>query len=216
MHFDRIKSDLEGFLRGLHEVVARSAISVFEPSELLRLVSGQHAIDVADWRQHARCVAHFFSRAFRLHAHSLTHYHPHHRYDGGLTEGDPLVLWFWDCVETKLNEAQRQRLLQFVTGSNHVPVGGFRELRDRGGSILPFTLRALPRPAKTKPLLVKQLLNARSSGSRDARAQAFRSDFCVAHTCFNRLELPRFESKEQLARALVAQTAIDVTGFDRA
>ena len=192
-------------------------------------------IDVADWREHSRCVTRLFPRVLSraltgtlersgttqnctrsLTLVSLSLSLSLNRYDGGLTKGDPLVQWFWDCVETKLSEAQRQRLLQFVTGSDHVPVGGFRELRDHDGSILPFTLRALPRPTKTKPLLVKQLLNARSAGSRDARAQAFRSDFCVAHTCFNILELPRFESKEQLARALVAQTAIDVTGFDRA
>jgi hypothetical protein len=126
-------------------------------------------------------------------------------------------MWFWACVDSNLNEVQRQRLLQFVTGSDHVPVGGFRELRDHNGCILPFTLRALPRPTKPKPVLVDRiLLTATSQGARDARARSIRSDYAIAHTCFNRLELPRFETEDQLVRALIAQTAIDVTGFDRA
>lgn len=40
------------------------------------------------------------------------------------------VLWFWQAVKSYDNE-KRSRLLQFVTGTCRLPVGGFQDLMGR-------------------------------------------------------------------------------------
>lgn len=46
------------------------------------------------------------------------------------SEGSTLVQWFWKAVESYDDEC-RARLLQFVTGSSRVPIGGFKALQGR-------------------------------------------------------------------------------------
>ena len=38
--------------------------------------------------------------------------------------------WFWTVV-TELEQSERARLLQFVTGSSHVPLGGFKDFQPK-------------------------------------------------------------------------------------
>jgi E3 ubiquitin-protein ligase HUWE1 len=41
--------------------------------------------------------------------------------------GDEVVRWFWAAVES-FSEEERARLLQFITGSSQLPLGGFGAL----------------------------------------------------------------------------------------
>jgi E3 ubiquitin-protein ligase HUWE1 len=44
------------------------------------------------------------------------------------TAGTQVIKWFWElCAE--LDQSQKANLLQFVTGTSKVPLGGFKELR---------------------------------------------------------------------------------------
>ena len=43
------------------------------------------------------------------------------------TKNSKQVLWFWQAVKSYDNE-KRSRLLQFVTGTCRLPVGGFQDL----------------------------------------------------------------------------------------
>jgi E3 ubiquitin-protein ligase HUWE1 len=40
-------------------------------------------------------------------------------------ESDEVVRWFWAAVES-FNKEELARLLQFITGSSQLPIGGFR------------------------------------------------------------------------------------------
>uniref|UniRef100_A0A8C6LJS4 E3 ubiquitin-protein ligase n=1 Tax=Nothobranchius furzeri TaxID=105023 RepID=A0A8C6LJS4_NOTFU len=79
---------------------------------------------------------------------------------------------------------KRIRLLQFVTGTSRVPMNGFAELYGSNGP---------------------QLFTIEQWGTRDKLPRA--------HTCFNRLDLPPYESFEELKEKL--NVAIENTqGFD--
>ena len=73
------------------------------PADVVLLLCGNPAIDVADWRA------------------STT-------YTGGLAAGDELVAWFWSMVGALDNE-HRAKLLHFSTGSSRAPAGGFAQLQ---------------------------------------------------------------------------------------
>ncbi|KAF6730462.1 E3 ubiquitin-protein ligase HECW2 [Oryzias melastigma] len=100
-------------------------------------------------------------------------------YRGGYHDNHIVIRWFWAAVE-RFNNEQRLRLLQFVTGTSSVPYEGFASLRGSNG------------PRK----------------------------FCVekwgkvtslprAHTCFNRLDLPPYQSFSLLFEKLL--TAVEET-----
>uniref|UniRef100_A0A3P9MBZ1 HECT-type E3 ubiquitin transferase n=1 Tax=Oryzias latipes TaxID=8090 RepID=A0A3P9MBZ1_ORYLA len=100
-------------------------------------------------------------------------------YRGGYHDNHIVIRWFWAAVE-RFNNEQRLRLLQFVTGTSSIPYEGFAALRGSNG------------PRK----------------------------FCVekwgkvtslprAHTCFNRLDLPPYQSFSMLFEKLL--TAVEET-----
>jgi len=98
-----------------------------------------------------------------------------------------VVDWFWAWVSSQ-TQRDLQRLLLFATGSCSVPFGGFAKLIGNDGRPCPFTLQALPLGSDTLPR---------------------------AHTCFNRLDVPLFASKEELFQTFSAVLAVDLalTGF---
>ncbi|ETW03821.1 hypothetical protein, variant 1 [Aphanomyces invadans] len=94
------------------------------------------------------------------------------------------VSWFWAVLDTFTNE-QRAKLLQFVTGSSRVPAQGFKALISTDGRVQPFKLSFCP---------MEHL-------------------YPRAHTCFNRLDLPLYESKSEMHTYLIAVLSQDATGF---
>ncbi|XP_015687577.1 E3 ubiquitin-protein ligase SMURF1 [Protobothrops mucrosquamatus] len=94
-----------------------------------------------------------------------------------------IVKWFWQAVEA-FDEERRARLLQFVTGSTRVPLQGFKALQGAAGPRL-FTIHLIDANTDNLP---------------------------KAHTCFNRIDIPPYESYEKLYEKLV--TAVEETcGF---
>ncbi|KAL7979266.1 hypothetical protein Chor_015290, partial [Crotalus horridus] len=97
-----------------------------------------------------------------------------------------IVKWFWQAVEA-FDEERRARLLQFVTGSTRVPLQGFKALQGSTGAAGPrlFTIHLIDANTDNLP---------------------------KAHTCFNRIDIPPYESYEKLYEKLV--TAVEETcGF---
>uniref|UniRef100_H3HC66 HECT-type E3 ubiquitin transferase n=1 Tax=Phytophthora ramorum TaxID=164328 RepID=H3HC66_PHYRM len=95
-----------------------------------------------------------------------------------------VLQWFWDVVGS-FTDDQRARLLQFATGCSRVPVEGFRALTSASGIVHSFTLQLVP--TGTPPL-----------------------GMCPrAHTCFNRIDLPVYETKEDLTSYLSLSTSSD-------
>ena len=109
----------------------------------------------------------------------------HTEYSQGYDDDDPAVANFWSFV-AGLPDEKRAKLLQFVTGTSRLPAGGFANLQGRDGVTKGFELRRRPGGDKAFP---------------------------VAHTCFNRLDLPAYSDVAVLARILSAILEGDVLGF---
>ncbi|XP_028627188.1 E3 ubiquitin-protein ligase NEDD4 isoform X2 [Grammomys surdaster] len=107
----------------------------------------------------------------------------HTKYKNGYSLNHQVIHWFWKAV-LMMDSEKRIRLLQFVTGTSRVPMNGFAELYGSNGP---------------------QSFTVEQWGTRDKLPRA--------HTCFNRLDLPPYESFEELWDKL--QMAIENTqGFD--
>ncbi|XP_064610095.1 LOW QUALITY PROTEIN: E3 ubiquitin-protein ligase NEDD4-like [Liolophura sinensis] len=104
-------------------------------------------------------------------------------YKGDYNPNHPVIINYWRAVFSFNNEV-RSRLLQFVTGTSRVPMNGFAELYGSNGP---------------------QLYTIEKWGNT---AQLPR-----AHTCFNRLDLPPYDSYHELRKRLMM--AIENTqGFE--
>ena len=94
--------------------------------------------------------------------------------------------WFWEVV-CEFDQEMKARLLQFVTGTSGVPSGGFSVLQGSDGDIRKFTILGI------------------------AVSECF---YPRAHTCFNRLDLPMYDTKEYLREKLKLAVTMAATGFD--
>lgn len=94
--------------------------------------------------------------------------------------------WFWDVVEHDFDRETKARLLQFVTGTSGVPTRGFEVLQGGDGNIKKFTIQGVA---------LKTAL------------------FPRAHTCFNRIDLPMYNSKTDLREKLKIAVTKCGTGF---
>ncbi|XP_038068088.1 E3 ubiquitin-protein ligase Su(dx)-like [Patiria miniata] len=141
-----IAEQTKSFLDGFNEVVPLQWLQYFDERELELMLCGMQEFDVEDW---------YRSTIYR-------HY----------TRESKQVQWFWRAVREMDNE-KRARLLQFVTGTCRLPVGGFAELMGSNGP-QKFCLEKVG----------KETWLPRS------------------HTCFNRLDLPPYKSYEQLLEKL--------------
>uniref|UniRef100_A0A671RFC9 E3 ubiquitin-protein ligase n=1 Tax=Sinocyclocheilus anshuiensis TaxID=1608454 RepID=A0A671RFC9_9TELE len=105
------------------------------------------------------------------------------KYKNGYNPNHPVIIWFWKTV-LLMDAEKRIRLLQFVTGTSRVPMNGFAELYGSNGP---------------------QLFTIEQWGARDKLPRA--------HTCFNRLDLPPYESFEELREKLLMAIE-NAQGFD--
>jgi hypothetical protein len=83
-----------------------------------------------------------------------------------------VVQWFWEALRS-FSPEQRAQLLQWTTGHARVPVQGFSHLMGRDGVLRRFTLTSVELSQAVYPR---------------------------AHTCFNRIDIPLYESKEDLIK----------------
>ncbi|KAM9854377.1 NEDD4-like E3 ubiquitin-protein ligase WWP2 isoform 3-T3 [Aulostomus maculatus] len=142
-----VEEQTKAFLDGFNEVVPLEWLRYFDEKELELMLCGMQEIDLADWQKNT----------------IYRHY----------TKNTKQIHWFWQVVKEMDNE-KRIRLLQFVTGTCRLPVGGFAELIGSNG------------PQKfCIDKVGKETWLPRS------------------HTCFNRLDLPPYRSLEQLREKLL-------------
>ncbi|KAF2900726.1 hypothetical protein ILUMI_05467, partial [Ignelater luminosus] len=94
-------------------------------------------------------------------------------YKGDYHANHIVIQWFWRVVLSFSNE-MRSRLLQFVTGTSRVPMNGFKELYGSNGPQL-FTIEKWGTP----------------------------ENYPRAHTCFNRIDLPPYDSYQHLREKLI-------------
>ena len=112
----------------------------------------------------------------------------HSRYVGlfkAQQQRHPVVKWFWDIVDGFTHE-ERARLLQFATGTTRLPAQGFKALEANDGNFRRFTLAGVRKKDALYP---------------------------KAHTCFNRIDLPTYETKKELEGYLTLVINMEITGF---
>ncbi|XP_063052720.1 NEDD4-like E3 ubiquitin-protein ligase WWP2 isoform X2 [Engraulis encrasicolus] len=142
-----VEEQTKAFLDGFNEVVPLEWLRYFDEKELELMLCGMQEIDLSDWQKNT----------------IYRHY----------TKNSKQIHWFWQVVKEMDNE-KRIRLLQFVTGTCRLPVGGFAELIGSNG------------PQKfCIDKVGKETWLPRS------------------HTCFNRLDLPPYRNLEQLREKLL-------------
>uniref|UniRef100_A0A8C3LF51 E3 ubiquitin-protein ligase n=1 Tax=Chrysolophus pictus TaxID=9089 RepID=A0A8C3LF51_CHRPC len=142
-----VREQTKAFLDGFNEVVPLQWLHYFDEKELEVMLCGMQEVDLADWQRNT---------VYR-------HY----------TRNSKQIMWFWQFVKETDNEV-RMRLLQFVTGTCRLPLGGFAELMGSNGP-QKFCIEKVG----------KETWLPRS------------------HTCFNRLDLPPYKSYEQLKEKLL-------------
>ncbi|XP_063266635.1 NEDD4-like E3 ubiquitin-protein ligase WWP2 isoform X2 [Prinia subflava] len=101
-----VEEQTKAFLDGFNEVVPLEWLRYFDEKELELMLCGMQEIDMNDWQKNT----------------IYRHY----------TKNSKQIQWFWQVVKEMDNE-KRIRLLQFVTGTCRLPVGGFAELIGSNG-----------------------------------------------------------------------------------
>ncbi|KAJ0396226.1 hypothetical protein ATCC90586_009817 [Pythium insidiosum] len=96
------------------------------------------------------------------------------------------IQWLWEVI-TEMKNEDRVRLLQFATGTSRVPAQGFKGLISSDGRVRQF--------------------NVAFTGENPDIL------FPKAHTCFNRLDLPIYSSKDQMSEYMKLIVEMDITGF---
>jgi hypothetical protein len=99
----------------------------------------------------------------------------------------PVIQWFWEVVQEEFDQEMRARLLQFSTGTSGVPLRGFAYLQGIDGNIKQFTIQGVDSKMFMYP---------------------------KSHTCFNRIDLPLYESKADLHEKLKVAITTSYVGFD--
>ena len=162
----QVQAMARGLSKVLPEELRQEMHSLLTPVEIAQLLSGLGGkLSVEDWEQHA----------------SYTH---------GLTKNSEVVIWFWRVVKgwAVSEEALLSQLLQFVTGSARVPVGGFSELVGFNGAKHAFTL----------------------AGANHLSKQALP----VAHTCICTLDMPSYEDFETCRHKMTQMLRLGRAHFD--
>ncbi|XP_015419971.1 PREDICTED: E3 ubiquitin-protein ligase Itchy homolog isoform X1 [Myotis davidii] len=142
-----VEEQTQAFFEGFNEILPQQYLQYFDAKELEVLLCGMQEIDLNDWQRHT----------------IYRHY----------TRTSKQIMWFWQFVKEIDNE-KRMRLLQFVTGTCRLPVGGFADLMGSNGP---------------------QKFCIEKVGKENWLPRS--------HTCFNRLDLPPYKSYEQLKEKLL-------------
>jgi hypothetical protein len=213
---DRVKPQLNELLLGFFDVIPEPLLTIFDFQELELLMCGLPDIDMDDWKEHTE-------------------------YSGEYDEirGDhPTCQWFWEVV-ADFDHEMKARLLQFVTGTSGVPARGFGVLQGNDGNVRLFTIHGVavgiclyPRAQYVLSFFmdgwlacsysldyIDVLCGNGSNLTLHGSPTPFRLHFHVIlspfySTCFNRIDLPLYESKEELQEKLKLAVTMQATGFD--
>ncbi|KAF0987192.1 hypothetical protein HZS_822 [Henneguya salminicola] len=137
-------------LIGFHEMIPSPWISFLDEKELevCSILSGIQIYNLEDWKSNTI-------------------------YENGYNATSPQILWFWEVVK-KMEHQDRSQLVQFATGTSHIPVSGFGDLYGSYAKQL-FCIEKWEEP----------------------------SYLPQSHTCRNQINLPPYNSYEELEKKLL-------------
>lgn len=142
-----VEKQMDAIRKGLSSFVPEEYLNEFDPDEIEQIIGGSEP-DVNDLRKYT------------------TYHEP-------LNENHNLVKMFWE-VASGLSQEDLKKLVKFTTGTDKVPIGGFKHLYGSNGP-------------QQFSIMIKKV----SSG------------LPTAHSCFNRIELPNYSDKSLLKKELL-------------
>eukprot|EP01080_Neovahlkampfia_damariscottae_P003027 gene3027-5037_t len=92
-----VQKQVESFMKGLQSMVHLDWLNIFDENELEYLICGLPEISVEDWKNNVDYSS----------------------------ISSTIKKWFWIAIDN-LNQEERARLLQFITSTTQVPIGGFK------------------------------------------------------------------------------------------
>ena len=160
---DQTAAMCRGFRAAVPPAILAQLAALVTPDDLATILAGEALIDPVDWEANTQCA-------------------------GGLKRKDRLFRWFWRAVRS-FTPAEREQLLQFVTGSRRPPAGGFAQLQGFNGGVHKFTLCLGDLPTNSLPR---------------------------AHACICTIDLPPYASYAVLRRSVHTALSMGCVGFDDA
>ena len=106
-------------------------------------------------------------------------------YRGNFSDNHQVVRWFWEVLQ-ELSQQELRDLLTYVTGTSRVPIEGFKALKTTRGDPALFTIEPMPYERGALPR---------------------------AHTCFNRMDLPLYQSRLDIQKAIKVVITNHTFGF---
>jgi hypothetical protein len=107
---------------------------------------------------------------------SLEDWKENTHYKGIYNKSHPIIKWFWDIL-SKLSNNDLEKFFRFCTGSTRVPIEGFKGLTSNNGKLCGFSIE--PRSYDNEEM-----------------------NFIIAHTCFNRIEVPLYPTMEAMEKSI--------------
>eukprot|EP00826_Nyctotherus_ovalis_P048302 TRINITY_DN5669_c0_g2_i3.p1 TRINITY_DN5669_c0_g2~~TRINITY_DN5669_c0_g2_i3.p1 ORF type:complete len:405 (+),score=69.53 TRINITY_DN5669_c0_g2_i3:749-1963(+) len=107
---------------------------------------------------------------------SLEDWRANTKYTGVYNDNHEVIKWFWEVL-SQLSLYELERFLQFCTGSNRIPAEGFSGLTSNNGKRCRFVI-----------------------DSKSHKGDG--TDFPIAHTCFNKIELPMYNCRKEMQRVI--------------
>eukprot|EP00956_Cyclotella_meneghiniana_P004157 scaffold5102_cov76-Cyclotella_meneghiniana.AAC.11 len=184
---ERVKPQVTELLLGFYDVIPEPLLTIFDFQELELLMCGLPKIDIDDWMKNTK-------------------------YDGNFErekEKSKTCVWFWEIIRNELDQETRARLLQFVTGEYHSRIRLFKyskgllyltcaiAVKGNDGNIRQFCINGVTKEYTLYP-----------------KSHAVNGPLFVPSTCFNRIDLPEYDSKDELRDKLKLAIATSATGFD--
>ncbi|XP_071953937.1 probable E3 ubiquitin-protein ligase HERC4 isoform X2 [Antedon mediterranea] len=104
MFNESIKEQYSAFAEGFHQVCGGPILQMFHPEELMSLVIGN---EIYDWEEFESLV----------------------EYRGIYNKDHKTIKYFWEVFHHELTEEERKKFLEFLTGSDRIPVQGMAQLK---------------------------------------------------------------------------------------
>jgi hypothetical protein len=211
----RYEPALSHFLSGFHSLISPSSLEIFHLHELQYLLSGEIEIDLIQLMMNTCYTGLVFPVTVTLSSQNLDPNDPNSPLH------IPIIRWFWNILK-EMDLEMLPMLLSFITGCSSVPSCGLKppltitiveELQEgdgegdgegdrqwEGEELIQGDEQGQEHDSSSY-----SSSPARARGGRtSARSSSFKknSTLPVAHTCFNQLVLPHYDSEEVLRERL--------------
>lgn len=185
-------AQVDSLKKGLFKIITKDLLKDFNEEQLELILNGRPFIDIDDWQLNTI-------------------------YKGDLKGQEQIVGWFWDIMRN-MDQDQLSKFLQFCTGTSRVPLGGFESLESNRGEIAKFCINGVSIiDVAQDNLSLANRLSSFFNKLKEVKKEKTKSHpihtLIKAHTCFNRIDLPIYPSKDQLQDSIAFILENEIFGF---